>query len=49
MTRISMQDIMLGIDFGTSNSSVAIWRLDKKTVKIIKDPQSKSYHHLYLF
>jgi molecular chaperone DnaK (HSP70) len=29
--------VVLGIDFGSSNSCVAVWRADKNKVKIIKN------------
>lgn len=36
-----MESIWLGIDFGTSNSCVALWRKDRPGVKVIKSEQSK--------
>lgn len=29
--------VVIGVDFGTSNSCVAVWRADKNKVKIIKN------------
>lgn len=36
---------VLGIDFGSSNSCVAVWRADKNKVKVIRNisAQSKSF------
>jgi len=31
------EGLVLGIDFGSSNSCVAVWRADKNKVKIIKN------------
>ncbi len=36
-THSSVKGPTVGIDFGTSNSCVAIWRPDKKRVKVIKN------------
>ncbi|RYY86148.1 hypothetical protein EON63_06225 [archaeon] len=39
-----MESIWIGIDFGTSNSCVAIWRKDRPGVKVIKSEHSKCMH-----
>jgi molecular chaperone DnaK (HSP70) len=33
---------MIGLDFGSSNSCIAIWRDDKNKVKVIKNERGKS-------
>jgi molecular chaperone DnaK (HSP70) len=32
---------VIGIDFGTSNSCVGLWRIDKDRVKIVKNTKGK--------
>jgi hypothetical protein len=35
-------DTVIGIDFGSSNSCMAVWRADKNRVKIIRNTSSES-------
>lgn len=48
----SHEDLVIGLDFGTSNSCVSIWRKDKHRVKIVKNTRgktiSKKYKPLFL-
>ena len=54
-----MENVVLGIDFGTSNSCVAVWRADKNKVKIIRNSSTagvwfqaslfSSIHMRYIF
>ena len=41
--------LVLGMDFGSSNSCVSVWRADKNRVKIIRNGSSKGTKTSYTY
>jgi molecular chaperone DnaK (HSP70) len=37
--------LVIGLDFGSSNSSVAVWRADKNRVKIIRNKSQQGNYN----